>query len=401
MDATADDLTKPLGMEPRTKGFTLPRLPVAPVLSAVLAAFLVGTGGYIAAVEDPLGGEPHALVPIGTASEPARLPPASSPPASRSLVEGAAPPRQSASEIESASGVSVVRPQGMGAPGAVVIQVPETEGIKLLPAPDPRLVERTRYGSLPKRGADGARAAQVYARPSGALPGGGSAAARVAVLVTGLGISHNATAGAIANLPPAVTLAFAPYGSELDRHVGRARDDGHEVMLQVPMEPFDYPDNDPGPHTLTARGKTEDNIDKLHWAMGRFTGYTGLVNFMGAKLTADEGALGPILREIGRRGLVFLDDGSSSRSLVATVAPASGTPVSRADLVLDAAARPELIDKELQRLEELALKKGFAIGTASALPLTVERIARWARALESRNILLVPVSHAFADEARR
>jgi polysaccharide deacetylase 2 family uncharacterized protein YibQ len=34
----------------------------------------------------------------------------------------------------------------------------------------------------------------------------------------------------------------------------RAREDGHEVMLQVPMEPFDYPDNDPGPHTLTAAG---------------------------------------------------------------------------------------------------------------------------------------------------
>ena len=32
--------------------------------------------------------------------------------------------------------------------------------------------------------------------------------------------------------------------------VARAREAGHEVLLEVPMEPFDYPDNDPGPQTL-------------------------------------------------------------------------------------------------------------------------------------------------------
>jgi polysaccharide deacetylase 2 family uncharacterized protein YibQ len=172
-------------------------------------------------------------------------------------------------------------------------------------------------------------------------------------------------------------------------------------MLQVPMEPFDYPDNDPGPHTLTVGAKGQDNLEKLHWAMGRFTGYTGLVNFMGAKLTADEAALAPILREIGGRGLTFLDDGSSSRSLAVALGPASRTPAAQADLVLDGVPRPELIDKELAKLEETARRKGFAIGTASALPLTVERIARWARSLESRNILLVPVSSAFAGERAR
>ena len=92
------------------------------------------------------------------------------------------------------------------------------------------------------------------------------------------------------------------------------------------MEPFDYPDSDPGPHTLTTRAKPQENLDKLHWALGRFTGYTGVVNFMGAKLTSDEAALAPILREIGGRGLVFLDDGSSSRSLVGAVAPSAARP---------------------------------------------------------------------------
>jgi uncharacterized protein len=236
--------------------------------------------------------------------------------------------------------------------------------------------------------------------PAGSLPGGVQASARVALLVTGLGISQIATAGAIAKLPGAVTLAFAPYGQELEKHTAAARAEGHEIMLQVPMEPFDYPDNDPGPHTLTARGKLQENLDKLHWAMGRFTGYIGVVNFMGAKLTADDAALAPILREIGSRGLVFLDDGSSSRSTVDAVAAAAKLPAARADAVLDGAPQAEAIDKELARLEEMARRRGFAVGTASALPLTVDRIARWARSLEEKGIQLVPVSTAFMSAGR-
>ena len=69
------------------------------------------------------------------------------------------------------------------------------------------------------------------------------------------------------------------------------------------MEPLD-PASAPGPQTLLADAKPQENLDRLHWAMGRFTGYTGLVNHMGAKLTADAAALAPILREVEKRGLV-------------------------------------------------------------------------------------------------
>jgi hypothetical protein len=172
-------------------------------------------------------------------------------------------------------------------------------------------------------------------------------------------------------------------------------------MLQAPMEPFDFPDNDPGPHTLTVDAKAQDNIERLHWVMARFTGYVGLVNFMGAKLTAHETALAPILREIGERGLVFLDDGSSARSLAGTVGAAVRAPTVRADVVLDTVARADAIDQELERLEQSARRRGLAIATASALPVTIDRVARWARTLEARGVLLVPVSSAFLQGAQR
>ena len=227
--------------------------------------------------------------------------------------------------METASGVRVTRGSGE-APPSVVICVPDPP-IKLAAAPDSRLVERARQGNLPQIGADGARPSDVYARraPSPLTKPAG----RIAIVVVGLGISAASTADAITKLPPEVTLAFAPYGADVDKQVVRARGDGHEVMLQAPMEPFDYPENDPGPHTLTASAPPEETLNRLHFVMSRFPGYVGVMNHMGAKFTASEAALAPVLREIGSRGLLFLDDGSSPRSLVSSVAASAKVQAAR------------------------------------------------------------------------
>lgn len=400
MDAASQDLTdltRPLGVaqpsvRPRTRLHK-----AASVLVAVLSAVVLGALAYAALFGSGQGGMPIAEAPIRR--EPA-LSPALGPvkPDEIGPVRTANPtppsgaPRE-AGEIEAASGVAVIRPAGASAPGSVLLQVPDAPG-RLAPAPDPRLVERTRHGALPRVGPDGARALNVYRRKPAAAA---VSARRVAIVVGGLGIGQAASIEAIDKLPPAVTLAFAPYGQDLDRLSARAREAGHEIVLQVPMEPFDYPDSDPGPHTLTAAARPSDNMDHLHWAMGRFTGYVGLMNYMGAKLTADERALAPILREAGARGLGVFDDGSSSRSLVAALG--GETPTARAEIVLDAAPRADLIDKALGRLEAGATSGKVAVASASALPVTLERIARWAAGLEARGFVLVPVSSALSTRA--
>ncbi len=385
---SADVLMQPLGVDRREKRKSRP-LPIARVLGGLAGASAAALCAYVALMDDPLGGEPHARASV---ERRAAAPVEAGSAASTRVVDMPRDPvRSTAVDLENAAGVTVLRPDG-SAPGSVVVRVPTPPGpVRLAAAPDRRLVERGRHGVLPKTG-EGVRPLDVYARPVEALPGGVTPSGRIAILVGGLGISPTATGEAVAKLPPAMTLAFAPYGTDLERHVARARDNGHEVMLQVPMEPFDYPDNDPGPHTLTAKAKAAENLDRLHWTMARFSGYVGVVNFMGARITADEAAMGPILREIGARGLGFVDDGSSSRSLAAAVAQRAGTPAAKADRVVDGVARADEIDRELARLEELARERGVAVGSASALPLTIERLARWSKSLEAKGILLVPVS---------
>jgi polysaccharide deacetylase 2 family uncharacterized protein YibQ len=383
-------LTRPLGLRDeataRVKHWRAALRPKA-IAALALGAGLLALAAYLVLGDDPLAGEPYAIAAIEVRAPVAPVPepvvPVRPDPASRS-----------AGEVERASGVAVNRPDGTSAPNSVVIRVPGGP-IQLNPAPDPRLAERGRYGPLPKVGPDGARPLDVYARPEApGLERGGAVAGRVALVVSGLGIGQAATQDAIQRLPPTVSLAFAPYGADVPRSAARAREAGHEVLVQVPMEPFDYPDNDPGPQTLLAAAKPAENLDRLAFVLARVQGAVGVMNFMGARLTGEATALEPVLREVGGRGLGFLDDGTSPRSLARDLARKAKVPAARAEIVVDTVPRPDAIDRELARLEEAARKSGFALGSATGLPLSIDRIARWAKDLESRGILLVPASRA-------
>jgi uncharacterized protein len=337
----------------------------------------------------PGAGRDRVLLPSGSKQEsgeqrPPQVPPAGAP-AGHSIPEAGA--------IEKQSGVKIVRVGGEGAPEALVIDVAKALSAATAGA-DPQIIEQSRYGPVPRIGINGARPSKVYARPafsSGGVP-------RIALVVGGLGLATQATETAISTLPSEVTLGFAPYGSDLSRQTALARGAGHEVVLQIPMEPFDYPRDNPGPHALLAGAGEAANIDNLTWLMSRFTGYAGVMNFLGGRFTADERALNPVLREIARRGLFYLDDGSSSQTIAVPLAANRGLAAVRADIVLDSAARPEAIEAALTRLEAIARDRGVAIGAASALPASIAAIGRFARALESRGVSLIPLSAAMPNQ---
>lgn len=390
---SVDDLSTPLGVDPGTKKAKRSLNLGKPLLGVALLT-VAGLGAFLLLTHDPLGGEPSAVATI--VRQPAAIAAVAPNPTQPASQPDAAPAgnRSTAAELEQDSGVKVVRQNGGAAPSAIIIRVPDAQPSALALAPDKRLVEKSRHGALPRIGNDGLKPFDLYARaPSAAAR---SRTAKIAIVIGGLGIGQSVTADAISKLPPDVSLAFAPYGNDLERQVQSARTAGHEVLLHLPMEPFDYPDNDPGPQTLLSSLTPTQNVDRLQWLMSRFTGYVGVMNFMGARLTSNETAIAPILREVGGRGLAYLDDGSSPRSLAVSLASGSGMPASRGDLVLDTVQRSSDIDASLAKLETIARERGIAIGTASALPITLDRIARWSRTLEAKGIALVPVSSTIA-----
>lgn len=304
-------------------------------------------------------------------------------------------------ETSGAGGPSVIRvnppAQDAGGGSMVIVRDPSTLGQDFRTAhlPDRALIEDTESGPLPMRAADGRRPFDAYARPWS-----GARGARVAIVIGGLGVSQTGTQAAISRLPPEVTLAFASGGNSLDRWMQAARQEGHEVLMQVPLEPFDYPQVDPGRNTLTVDADPIENRDRLYWALSRITNYTGILNYMGGRFVTSDAAMSPFFGELAKRGLMYVDDGSSTRSIAPDMAQRQGVPYAASDIAIDDERERGAILAKLDDLERTARARGFAVGIGSAFDVTVDAVATWVQEAQRRGIEIVPVSAVANDPER-
>jgi uncharacterized protein len=391
MAEAADDLSTPLGQatERRKRRFRLP-FTATQALAVLLGLFLVTFVGVALFNDNPLGGEPVSRVAIRQpmqASEKSAATPLDAPaPDTKSEPKQAMPGEQkTVTIIDGSSGA-----RHDVAIGSADKTEPDAAPMRMAGI-DQRLLEKSRYGMIPLV-ADGLKPFTVYAAEADRAKAAKMPV--VSIVVGGLGVGAAKTTDAIMKLPPAVTLAFTPYGSDPTKLTERARAQRHEILLQVPMEPFDYPDNDPGPQTLLTTLAPEQNLDRLYWHLSRFQGYAGIANFMGGRFVVSDAVMLPIVREAAKRGLGYLDDGSAPRSVAPSLAAAQTMPFAKADLTIDAVPTALEIDRALAKLESLAKEHGTAVGIASALPVSIERIGVWIKALEGHGIMLVPLTTA-------
>ncbi|MCP4072671.1 MAG: divergent polysaccharide deacetylase family protein [Hyphomicrobiales bacterium] len=263
--------------------------------------------------------------------------------------------------------------------------------------PDPELVEKTSVGQLPVKSPDGLRALDIYSRQPDTE--GNFGVARIVIIVGGLGISQTSTDQAIRTLPSGVTLAFAPYGNSLPRWMQTARKSGHELLMQIPMEPFGYPQTSAGARSLLSSADTKLNRENLYWSLGRITNYVGVMNYLGGKMLTSPEKLTPVFEELSDRGLMFVDDGSIRNSVATTVSKSTGLPNARAHMTIDSLRTRSAITKKLGELEETAKRTGLAIGVATAFPESITLIAKFLKNAKKRGLELTPVS-AIASEPK-
>ena len=280
---------------------------------------------------------------------------------------------------------------GTAAPGAS--PPPETTSGRLTPglvqAPASGVFEETEYGVLPKIAVDGRTPWQTYARPfnwSDTRP-------RVAFVLTDVGMSTSKTQTVIDKLPPAVTFAIDPASNNIQQWVDRARREGHEVLLSVPMEPIGYPRIDPGPNTLLTLLHDDENSKRLLYSYGRMTGFVGITTTSGSRFTSVQDSMNTVIDSLRQRGLLLVDSRVSDRSVAAALATRGNVPRAIVDEKVDEIPVPNLIDERLSILESTAKRTGTALGFGSiTYPVTIERVAAWASTLEQRGVILAPIT---------
>lgn len=263
--------------------------------------------------------------------------------------------------------------------------------------PDPELIEKSAFGKLPVKSPDGLRALDIYARQPDTE--GNFGVARIVIIVGGMGISQTSTDQAIVALPSGVTFAFAPHGNSLTRWMQAARKAGHEILMQIPMEPFGYPQINAGKHSLLTNSEEVQNQKDLHWSLGRITNYVGVMNFLGGKMLTSPESMTSIFEELSDRGLMFVDDGSTRNSLSQSVSKSTNLPYIRAHMTIDSLRTRSAITKKLKELEEIAKRTGLAIGVATAFPETISQLAKFLKNAKKRGLEVTPVS-AVANEPK-
>ncbi len=260
--------------------------------------------------------------------------------------------------------------------------------VRMARAPDPGITEDSAEGSLPKIGEDGRKPWQIYARPFD----NADKRPRVAIVMMNMGMSRVATDAVLQKLHANVTLAFDVQSQVVGSWMGRARQDGHELLLSLPMEPFDYPRSDPGPNALLTNLPNSDNLQRLLWGLRQGTGYVGVTTISGSRFMTNPKKMLPILEVLRQRGLMVFDTRIVPHSVIKDFAKNMAIPVAVNTQRLDEIYAPDAIDAALGQLEQSARVNGRAIGFALPTPVMIDRLENWIKQLPSHGVALAPLS---------
>lgn len=263
-----------------------------------------------------------------------------------------------------------------------ITQIGEADPTTALENPTAKMVQ---VGSAIPDNSPLARNARPFSNPEGKPT--------VSIIVGGLGINRTRTRAAIKDLPPEVTLSFAPTADNLRGWVREARRAGHEVLIELPMEPYDYGRQRPHANVMQVAVSTEKNQERLGRLLAQTPGYFGVMNYQGAKFATSSEAVQPIMSTLSEKGLAFFEDGSLIRSEFGASARSSGLAFGKATSWLDARPEADEISQQLMLLESTALEQGAALGTAMPFPVTFDILQEWLPTLEDKGIVIAPASY--------
>ena len=261
----------------------------------------------------------------------------------------------------------------------------------------PHITEETETGPLPVIAADGRQPWLEYSRGFKRA----DRKPRIALIISNLGLSETYTKAALELLPEDITLSFSHVAPRLKTWVREARQKGHEILLDIPMEPIGFPKNDPGRATLLTSSNEVENLNRLEHIMKQAGGYVGLLGTLGTKFMLHSETFLPVLKSIKQRGLIYVDSRSTSRSLGPELASSIQLPKAFNNVFVDREPSQEKIKNKLDELERIALKRRFAVGIAQPFPITIEILSQWTERLKTKQIALSPITAIVDKQSQR
>jgi polysaccharide deacetylase 2 family uncharacterized protein YibQ len=184
-------------------------------------------------------------------------------------------------------------------------------------------------------------------------------------------------------------LPFSPYSKTL---AGEAHRKGKEVILHLPMEPHGYPQIRPGEGVLLEEMDEARFLRQLSKDIEAVPYIKGVSNHMGSRLMEDPEKMKIVFLELKRRGLFFLDSRTTPQTIGLQVAQSVGLKAVERSIFIDNSSTEEDIKQQLERLIQLSLSKGKAIGIGHPHPSTIKSLKEMIPKMKEKGIELVPLS---------
>jgi polysaccharide deacetylase 2 family uncharacterized protein YibQ len=220
---------------------------------------------------------------------------------------------------------------------------------------------------------------------------------RIAIVVDDLGLDKRVVENLL-RLEVPVTfsiLPFQPYSRYAAKLV-HAR--GKEIILHLPMEPRGFPLKDPGEGGLfVTMGETKELARQLKKDLDAVPYISGANNHMGSRFMEHEAVVRVVLGELKKRGLFFLDSGTTDRSMGYKLARELTMKAGRRDIFLDNETGPKDMEAQLNHLMKIALARGKAIGIGHPYPTTVAALKGMIAKIQKAGIKIVPLSQVLDE----
>jgi polysaccharide deacetylase 2 family uncharacterized protein YibQ len=224
---------------------------------------------------------------------------------------------------------------------------------------------------------------------------------RIALVFDDLGGSMNGVSRDLLNLDARVTFGVIAGLKHSNAFAESARAHGHDVILNIPMEPYDRTDHDPGRNAILHDLDEMENLRRLHAHLSGLARYSGVSNHMGSRVTSDPALMAVILEAVREhdRSLFFLDSRTTPFSVAGQQGRRAGVSILVNNLFLDGPSGVDVdVGAQIARLEEIARRRGRAIAIGHLNEETVaavrEAIDRW----RTEGIAMVTLSEMAAKE---
>ena len=213
---------------------------------------------------------------------------------------------------------------------------------------------------------------------------------QIAIVIDDAGVDKLSTKHAI-ELSGPLTISFLTYATKLNEQVQDAKSAGHEIMAHVPMEPFNKTLN-PGPNFLRVDDPDEEIRKNIRLALTKVPESVGINNHMGSRFTSNIRGVSLIMEELSLRGLLFLDSRTSEKTVVPKLARKYHVPYVSRNVFLDHEPSLEFILAQLEVLEKLAKKQGYAVAIGHPRATTISALSQWLPLIAEKGLNLVPIS---------